>query len=614
MSLKIIFSITFAKYLKNHFIIKFAVIYNYMKKIFKNLTRLPFDFNFKKWRFLINVLESNSQELKIVGNWFFVKCSEQVSRNILLKYKKIIVTGAKSDLDILKFCTINTSLTNSFVFVVQLDINNQDQFGTEILDDQNIIYMLEDSVVDLQDCFHRYNLIHKSYSLSKSWFWINYYSLCINHLTANGEFIHYSDVNKVSIISHQINFFLELIYRKYDLRLKLMKLNSNINNLFSSKNKKPTPISELKHILITGWYGTETIGDKAILMEVIYSLKENNPNVKFSITSIIPGLSYLTNKELGLDIQIHDLSKLNFFKLKDIDGVVFGGGPLMDSSQLKFIQVLFKWANRLGKKTIIFGCGVGPIKTQNNDYLISSILKNTSSAFFRDEKSALFAKKLGFKGKLMWACDPALRYVIRWNNSKKDIFLSKKITCLFREQTNEYSKNSVNITSQNIQIFNDFLSRISSEFDAISLLPMHTFWYGKDDREYIKAINNYKNIPSLEHSKSILSLDQLLNSLKSSSYGIPMRYHGHIFMAGLGIPFISIDYTGNGGKISSFMKRYNLQKMSVSVDDLNNHEVLLSKFKVLKKNENEILSDIRKQVSKDINLLLECYKYLGIHI
>ena len=32
---------------------------------------------------------------------------------------------------------------------------------------------------------------------------------------------------------------------------------------------------------------------------------------------------------------------------------------------------------------------------------------------------------------------------------------------------------------------------MSSDFDIISLLPMHTFWYGNDDREYIKSINDY---------------------------------------------------------------------------------------------------------------------------
>ena len=392
-----------------------------------------------------------------------------------------------------------------------------------------------------------------------------------------------------------------------------MKISAFFNCLFRIKLKSQQPIYKLKHILITGWYGTETIGDKAILMEVIHSLKESNPGVKFSITSIIPGLSNLTNKELDLDLEIHELKKVKFSKLHHIDGVVFGGGPLMDSSQLKYIEVLFKWANTLGKNTIIFGCGVGPIKKKINNKLISSILTNSSSAFFRDENSAKLAGELGFKGELLWSCDPALRFVRRWSNDNKKVAPLNKIVALLREQTTEYSGNSVNITSENIKIFNHFLNSVSSDFDIISLLPMHTFWYGNDDREYIKSINDYKVIPSFKNSSNIFTLYDLLANLKSTSFGLPMRYHGHIFMAAIGIPFISIDYTGKGGKISSLMDRYGLQKMSISTNQINKDDVLAHLFFLIKNEKSNIKQKIKKQVDQDLNLLLNCYKNLGIH-
>ena len=348
-------------------------------------------------------------------------------------------------------------------------------------------------------------------------------------------------------------------------------------------------------------------------MEVIYSLRESNPNVKFSITSIVPGLSNLTNKELGLNFEIHELSKINFSKLNHIDAVVFGGGPLMDSSQLKYIEVLFKWANSIGKKTVIFGCGVGPIKKKINNKLISSILANSSSAFFRDKNSAKLAGELGFKGELLWSCDPALRFVRRWSNNNKKVASLNKVVALLREQTAEYSKNCINITYENIKIFNYFLNSLSSDFDIISLLPMHTFWYGNDDREYIKSINDYKVIPSFKNSSNIFTLHDMLVNLKSSSFGLPMRYHGHIFMAALGIPFISIDYTGKGGKISSLMNRYGLQKMSISTDQLNKDDVLAPLFFLMKNEKSKIKQKIEKQVDQDLNLLLYCYKNLGIH-
>ena len=585
-----------------------------MRKILKKIKNLPFDLNYKKWRFIVNNLsKAEIKKTKLSDDWLLVNCFDKISTNTIIRYKKIIIIGAKSDLDILNFISTNPVSVSSFVFVVRLLKSNHYQFGTKIMDEQNVIYLQGDQINDLQDCFHRYNLIHKSYSLSKSWFWFKYYSKSIKNLTENQEFIQFKNISNFSIFFHQIIFFKELIFKKFDCRLKLMKISAFFNCLFRIKLKSQQPIYKLKHILITGWYGTETIGDKAILMEVIHSLKESNPGVKFSITSIIPGLSNLTNKELDLDLEIHELKKVKFSKLQHIDGVVFGGGPLMDSSQLKYIEVLFKWANTLGKNTIIFGCGVGPIKKKINNKLISSILTNSSSAFFRDENSSKLAGELGFKGDLLWSCDPALRFVRRWNNDNKKVTPLNKIVALLREQTTEYSGNSVNITSENIKIFNHFLNSVSSDFDIISLLPMHTFWYGNDDREYIKSINDYKFIPSFKNTSNIFTLHDLLSNLKSSSFGLPMRYHGHIFMAALGIPFISIDYTGKGGKISSLMNRYGLQKMSISTNHLNKDDVLAPLFFLMKNEKSKIEQEINKQVDQDLNLLLNCYKTLGIH-
>ena len=99
----------------------------------------------------------------------------------------------------------------------------------------------------------------------------------------------------------------------------------------------------------------------------------------------------------------------------------------------------------------------------------------------------------------------------------------------------------------------------------------------------LKKIKKHKNL------SNIFTLHDMLVNLKSSSFGLPMRYHGHIFMAAIGIPFISIDYTGKGGKISSLMNRYGLQKMSISTNQLNKDDVLAPLFFLMK---NEMLKEV----------------------
>ena len=50
----------------------------------------------------------------------------------------------------------------------------------------------------------------------------------------------------------------------------------------------------MKTIMIIGWYGTETIGDRAILASLFKNLFELNKNIKLIIGSIYPFHTQLT--------------------------------------------------------------------------------------------------------------------------------------------------------------------------------------------------------------------------------------------------------------------------------------------------------------------------------
>jgi hypothetical protein len=61
------------------------------------------------------------------------------------------------------------------------------------------------------------------------------------------------------------------------------------------------------------------------------------------------------------------------------------------------------------------------------------------------------------------------------------------------------------------------------------------------------------------------------------------------------------------------MNRYGLQKMSISTNHLNKNDVLSPLFFLMKNEKSKIKQEIKKQVDQDLNLLLNCYKTLGIH-
>ena len=141
------------------------------------------------------------------------------------------------------------------------------------------------------------------------------------------------------------------------------------NHSWSANASEPTLSDPTKwrHVLITGWYGTETNGDKAILAEILYFLRSCSPECKITITTLCQRISIQTNIELNCTEYV-DLVDLNRAHLRSViggvDAVIIGGGPLMESSAMENLALIFNEANRQNKARIIFGCGIGPIHTE----------------------------------------------------------------------------------------------------------------------------------------------------------------------------------------------------------------------------------------------------------
>jgi len=92
------------------------------------------------------------------------------------------------------------------------------------------------------------------------------------------------------------------------------------------KNSKGNQTPE--RFLIIGWYGTETAGDKAILAEIIFQLRDQYPGSHITLASIHPYYSRWTLRELALkDIDIISTFSAEFLsKIKKVDEVIMGGG------------------------------------------------------------------------------------------------------------------------------------------------------------------------------------------------------------------------------------------------------------------------------------------------
>ena len=323
-------------------------------------------------------------------------------------------------------------------------------------------------------------------------------------------------------------------------------------------------------ITIIGWYGTETLGDRAILGGIINVLSHAFGDIEINLGSIFPFFSErtvnedsdffekMTGKKIPISIFDSKIPKKLKFAVKNSDILIMGGGPLMHIKELYMVNYAFKKAKKYGKKAIIFGCGIGPISNKKYQKTLIPILKNSDIIFLRDNKSLDTLSKItgGTQviktKKVIVSHDPAVIPCLYYkeNNDRKQ---ADYTAVNLRKFPILYSKKELNVDSMII----DFLNKLSeNKSQKIKLVPMHYFSAGNDDREYFYYLLNRINDKSkFEIQNFPLNLQQTIQTFADAEINIGMRYHSVVFQTLTNGNNYIIDYTDPlKGKIPGFIE------------------------------------------------------------
>lgn len=358
----------------------------------------------------------------------------------------------------------------------------------------------------------------------------------------------------------------------------------NIASILTYKEIKNIPADKYfdHQIFITGWYGTETVGDKAILAGIIQDLTKRyqDKNIGFVITSLYPVITERTMKELNVSnykvIPVYD--QLFISTVKGSDLVVMGGGPLMDLEELALPLISFRIANKMKVKSSIFGCGIGPLMKEKSIIAVKEILSLADEIYLRDQKSITIANEwLGGTKTIKLSGDPAkfhLNTIAQKSAQKPKL---NRLSCFLREWTHEYvlHLSTEEFTKLKLDLefkLSEFIKAKAEELnvDEIFLDHMHNFVIGNDDRDFSryfikKYFTNYK-IP-ISYNRKLSTIDSIVDNMKTSRYNICMRFHSVVFAHTLETDFTGFDYT-NGGKIHNYLTDNNALQNLLSIENL----------------------------------------------
>lgn len=336
-----------------------------------------------------------------------------------------------------------------------------------------------------------------------------------------------------------------------------------------------------KRILICGWYGTETLGDKGILGGVLSALRDHLSELDIVLVSLNPYITAMTQSQMSELLGVRIVGPEVGVQLAGMaDLTVFGGGPIMAIDETAEMLAIFEATKNAGGKTLLAGCGVGPLGATWHNETIRKIIQLADSRIFRDENSQKISAKLGVDtSQDIIAEDPAFTWLASQRNAIKqenvkeggkvlllglrDFPFSTYAGGLGEEKGRQIKRRSEKAILQ-------ALCSLVEQYPNLIIrpLPMCTNHFGDDDRWYYRDLFRFQE--QLAENLDLSLLGAELNPLEyceafvNADVALTMRFHSVVFSLGLDLPTVAIDYTVGKGKVRALAERFKVPYCSIN--------------------------------------------------
>jgi polysaccharide pyruvyl transferase CsaB len=391
-------------------------------------------------------------------------------------------------------------------------------------------------------------------------------------------------------------------------------------------------------IFLIGWFGAGNIGDEAILLSELLSMRSNIKKVRFFILSFNPERTKkLTNDIEEVENIISMGSKHRFLKsdftglfrtFKRTDIVIIGGGGIFQDIYnyypIPFFTLMACMAKIFRKHLMLYSVGIGPVHTAIGKKLCKLTARIADIISVRDSESKELLRAIGVNKEIHVSADPVFLL---------QPMCSEKIEKLMPKQNMDKRGPVIGICVQNLLFWSeknkhllaDVLDELVLKNNArIAFLPFgayHDGWLHEQTPEPVDVCAS-KEIAGMMSKESAINTDDmnpraLMSIIAEQDLIISMRFHGLVMGIAMGVPVIALTYKDES-KISNLMRRIDREDHLFYVDNIDTEKILFRVEHIFSRNDEcrrelETKAGIlRKDAEKSIELLSD--RFLGSRI
>jgi polysaccharide pyruvyl transferase CsaB len=285
-------------------------------------------------------------------------------------------------------------------------------------------------------------------------------------------------------------------------------------------------------ILFSGYYGLGNAGDEAVLAASVGLFRERRPELPLAVLSGSPAS---TRAGLGVEAVPRMRPDAAFAAIRRCSLFLSGGGSLLqDRTSLKsllYYLLLLSFARRVGKRTMVFAQGIGPLVRPAARRWTARVVSRVDRITVRDADSADLLREIGVEGKeapeIEVTADPVFA-------------LPAEVTDRVSAAAGERPALAVSLRPwDGVGALLDPLAAALGHFEgqvSLRAWPLH----GRDDMPLCEELA--RRLPAVRVVREPLTPGEWMALAGWTDLVIGMRLHALVFAAARGVPVLGISY------------------------------------------------------------------------